>query len=259
MDIQRKHELLAQAKSNRVSNIPIVESETEPNTIHCIWLKEGVMYAFENGQWEAITGEGGSGGGVIELPVKFNTIETTGGGEDPDDPIEASVNPTRGDTKGPVPVAVYYCRQKVSGDLFGPTANGIIMDLAYSDGGGDNPKKGTEKAAILDPDGVFHQYYSFQQGTPVETAEGSQILLQMLGLDDDTSAKVLMFWTTEDENHQLGSTVFSIIYKGSNYLYISDMDNPVLSQYYNNPDFRGITIMEKENGGGDDDPIGGAQ
>ena len=42
MDIQRKHELLAQAKSNRVSNIPIVESETEPNTIHCIWLKEGV-------------------------------------------------------------------------------------------------------------------------------------------------------------------------------------------------------------------------
>lgn len=250
MDATRKHELLAQAKSNRVSNIPIVESETAPNTIHCIWLKEGVMYAFENGQWEAITGEGGGGGGgIIKLPVQFDTIETTGGGDDPQEPM-LNVNPTRGNAKGPS--TVYYCKQKVSGDLFGPTENEIFMDLAYYDGGGD-PKGGDEKAIKSDLDDVFHQYYSFQKGTPVENMALSQTVLQALGLDDDSSAKILMQWSTLDEDDNFGVAVLSIIYKGSNYLYLMDMTNPVLSQYYNNPNFRGITIMESENGGDDND------
>ena len=252
MDATRKHELLAQAKSNRVSNIPIVESETEPNTTHCIWLKQGIMYAFENGQWEAITGEGGSGGGggVIKLPVKFNTIETTGGGEDPDDPIVSSVNPTRGDTKGPT---VYYCKQKVSGDLFGPTENGVILDLAYYFDGGD-PKGSDMKATKSDLDDVFHQYYTLGRELSAPSLEFSQMLLQGLGLTDDASAKVLVSWGTTDSESQSGPNVASLIYKGSNYLYIIGVGNSVLSYYYNNPDFRGITITEAQ-----EQPIPGPQ
>lgn len=244
MDIQRKHELLAQAKSNRVSNIPIVESETEPNTTHCIWLKQGIMYAFENGAWEAITGEGGSGGGgVIKLPVKVDTIEVIGGGEDPDDPIISSVNPTRGNTKANSPL--YYCKQKVSGDLFGPTENGLTLDIAYYFGGG-NPKGGDTRAIKSDLDDISHQYFTFQEGFLVEQMKGSQMMLERIGLDDDTSAKVLVSWATKSTDNQVGPTVFSLIYKGSNYLYIVDMDNIGLGQFYNNPNFRGITIMEAE-------------
>ena len=245
MDIQRKHELLAQAKSNRVSNIPIVESETEPNTTHCIWLKQGIMYAFENGQWEALNGEGGScsGGGVIKLPVKFDTIEVIGGGEDPQEPM-LGVNPTTGNTKANSPL--YYCKQKVSGDLFGPTENGIVLDLAYYFGGG-NPKVSNTRATKSDLlDDVSHLYNNFQKGYLVEQMMGSQMMLERLGLDDDPSAKVLVSWDTERTDNQVGPTVFSLIYKGSNYLYIVDMDNIGLGEFYNNPDFRGITIYEKE-------------
>lgn len=243
MDIQRKHELLAQAKSNRVSNIPIVESETEPNTTHCIWLKQGIMYAFENGVWEALNGEGGSGGGLIKLPVKFDTIEVIGGGgggEDPDDPIIASVNPTRGDTKANSPT--YYCKQKVSGDLFGPTENGIVLDLAYYFGGG-TPKGGDLRATKSGLDDISHRLFYFQAGY-LENMKGSQKGLEMLGLDDDPSAKVLVSWFTDNNNP--GPMVLSLIYKGSNYLYVVDMANAGLGYFYNNPDFRGITIMEAE-------------
>ena len=245
MDIQRKHELLAQAKSNRVSNIPIVESETEPNTTHCIWLKQGVMYAFENGVWEALNGEGGScsGGGLIKLPVKFDTIEVIGGGDDPQKPIIASVNPTRGNTKANSPI--YYCKQKVSGDLFGPLENGIVLDLAFYFGGGGNPKGGDTRAIKSGLDDISHRYFNLREGYLVEKMKGSQMMLEMLGLDDDSSAKVLAYWPTVD-NHDPGPEVLSLIYKGSNYLYILDDEAPILAQYYNNPDFRGITIMEAE-------------
>lgn len=246
MDIQRKHELLAQAKSNRVSNIPIVESETEPNTTHCIWLKQGIMYAFENGVWEALNGEGGSGsgGGVIKLPVKFDTIEVTGGGDDPQKPIVNSVNPTTGNTKANPPL--YYCKQKVSGDLFGPTENGIVLDLAFYFGGGGNPKGGNTRAIKSGLDDISHQYFSFQEGSLIEQMKGSQMMLKSLGLDDDSSAKVLASWVTRDSDDQVGLTVFSLIYKGSNYLYIADRNNIGLWQFYNNPNFKGITIMEAE-------------
>lgn len=245
MDIQRKHELLAQAKSNRVSNIPIVESETEPNTTHCIWLKQGIMYAFENGVWEALNGEGGScsGGGLIKLPVKFDTIEVIGGGEDPQEPM-LSVNPTRGNTKANSPL--YYCKQKVSGDLFGPTENGLTLDLAYYFGGGGNPKGGNTRATKSGLDDISHQYFNLQEGYFVEKMEGSQLMLETLGLDDDSSAKVLVYWATKRTDKQVGPTVVSLIYKGSNYLYIVDMDNIGLGQFYNNPNFRGITIMEAQ-------------
>ena len=244
MDIQRKHELLAQAKSNRVSNIPIVESETEPNTTHCIWLKQGIMYAFENGAWEAITGEGGSGGGgVIKLPVKFDTIEVIGGGEDPDDPIIASVNPTRGNTKANSPI--YYCKQKVSGDLFGPLENGIVLDLAYYFGGGDNPKGGDLRATKSDLDNISHQSFLPSKGGIINTIAQSQELIQNLGLRDDPSAKILAYWNTLGTKDQ-GPMIVTLIYKGSNYLYIIDENNAALAYFYNNPNFRGITIMEAE-------------
>ena len=239
MEENTKQMWLSKIKTGKVA---VVDSWSAPLNTNCIWLKDGVMYVYGNTGWESL-GTGG-GGGVIKLPVKFDTIEVVGGGEDPQEPMLGSVNPTRGDTKGPSTV-YYYCKQKVSGDLFGPTANGLVLDLAYYDGGGDL-EEGEEKAAKSDLDDVFHQYYNFQKGTPVENMALSQTVLQALKLDDDSSAKILMQWSTLDEDDNFGAAVLSIIYKGSNYLYIMDMANPILSQYYNNPNFRGITIMEAE-------------
>ena len=83
MDKKRIHELLAQAKSNRVSNIPIVESDAEPNTIHCLWLKSDGLYAFEEGKWQLLTGSEGGGGDTpeekhyVELPLEFKSFTGT--------------------------------------------------------------------------------------------------------------------------------------------------------------------------------------
>jgi hypothetical protein len=199
------------------------------------------MYAFGNSGWEPLGG--GSGGGVIKLPVKFDTIEVIGGGDDPQEPIISSVNPTRGNTKANSPL--YYCKQKVSGDLFGPTENRLTLDLAYYFGGGDNPKGGDLRATKSGLDNISHQYITFQEGFLVEQMKGSQMMLEMLGLDDDSSAKVLVSWPTGDNNNP-GPQVLSLIYKGSNYLYVVDRANGGLGYFYNNPDFRGITIMEAE-------------
>ena len=251
MEESVKNLWLDKIKSGKVA---VIESHYAPkNNTNCIWLKDGQMYIYGNAGWESLGSGSGGGGGVIKLPVQFNTIETTGGGEDPDEPIELSVNPTRGNTKGPGST-VYYCRQKVSGDLFGPTENSIILDLAYYFGGG-GPKGSDTRATKSDLDDVSHHYFGLENGSSIDNAAVSQNMLQMLGLDDDSSAKILIEWRTVDENDNFGAPVLSIIYKGSNYLYIVDTDkNPVLAQYYNNPDFRGITIMEYENGGDDDVP-----
>lgn len=237
MEENIKQMWLSKIKTGKVA---VVDSWSAPLNTNCIWLKDGVMYVYGNTGWESL-GTGG-GGGVIKLPVQFNTIETTGGGEDPQEPILNSVNPTRGDTKAGS--TVYFCKQKVSGDLFGPTANGLVLDLAYYDGGG-NPEGSDTKATKAGLDDIFHQYYVLGTIQSVGV-EDSQSFLQALGLTDDPSAKLLVSWRTEDMYEHQGPRVISLIYKSSNYLYIVDMNTPILAQYYNDPDFRGITIMEHE-------------
>lgn len=252
MEESVKNLWLDKIKSGKVA---VIESHYAPqNNTNCIWLKDGQMYVYGNTGWEPLGSGSGGSGGVIKLPVQFNTIETTGGGEDPQEPM-LGVNSTRGNTKGS---SVYFCKQKVSGDLFGPTENDIIVDLAYYFGGG-NPKGGDLKATKSDLDDVSHSYFFLSTGELFNTPFKTLMFLQTLGLDDDPSAKVLVSWSTEDENEQQGPMIISLIYKGSNYLYIVDMNASVLAQYYNNPDFRGITIMESENGGNDDAPIVDAQ
>ena len=50
----------------RSGKVAVIESHYAPNNTSCIWLKDGVMYAFGNSGWESIGG--GNGGG---LPVTF--------------------------------------------------------------------------------------------------------------------------------------------------------------------------------------------
>lgn len=240
MEENVKNLWLDKIKSGKVA---VIESHYAPqNNTNCIWLKDGVMHAFGNSGWEPLGSGSGGGGGLIKLPVKFDTIEVIGGGDAPQNPI-LNATPTTGNTKANSPI--YYCKQKVSGDLFGPTENGIVLDLAFYFGGG-NPKRGDTRAIKSGLDDILHRYFSFQEGSLIEEMEGSQMMLKSLGLDDDSSAKVLASWVTRDSDDQVGLTVFSLIYKGSNYLYIADMNNIGLWQLYNNPDFRGITIMEAE-------------
>ena len=240
MEENVKNLWLDKIKSGKVA---VIESHYAPkNNTNCIWLKDGQMYIYGNTGWEPLGSGSGSGGGVIKLPVKFDTIEVIGGGDAPDNPIIANVNPTRGNTKANLPR--YYCKQKVSGDLFGPTENGLVLDIAYYYAGGGE-KGGDLRATKSGLDDISHQYFPFQEGYLKEKTKTSQMELEMLGLNDDPSAKVLAYWYTGDSNNQ-GPRVLSLIYKSSNYLYVVDMNNAGLAFFYNNPDFRGITIMEAE-------------
>lgn len=94
MDQKLKNEILASAKTNRVHKIPIVESPFEPEERNVIWLNDGVMYYFNNGEWESLYST--SGGDTPEpepepldpkyvvTPIEFVNFESksmTMGGE----------------------------------------------------------------------------------------------------------------------------------------------------------------------------------
>lgn len=84
MDQKLKNEILASAKTNRVHKIPIVESPFEPEERNVIWLKDGVMYYFNNGEWESLYST--SGGDTpepepeldpkyVRTPIEFTEFE----------------------------------------------------------------------------------------------------------------------------------------------------------------------------------------
>lgn len=90
MNQQRKNDILASAKTNRVEKIPIVESPYPPEEQNVIWLKDGVMYYFDNNEWEALFSSDEGGGGddpeptpeplgpeYVQTPIRFDNLDVT--------------------------------------------------------------------------------------------------------------------------------------------------------------------------------------
>lgn len=71
MDQLQKNEILASAKINRVKKIPIVESPYAPTEQNVIWLKDGVMYAFNGTEWEELYSSGGGSDEAFKTPIEL--------------------------------------------------------------------------------------------------------------------------------------------------------------------------------------------
>ena len=71
MNQVQKNEILASAKTNRVHKIPIVESPYAPEEQNVIWLKDGVMYYFNNNEWESLYSTGSGSDEAFETPIEL--------------------------------------------------------------------------------------------------------------------------------------------------------------------------------------------